>query len=81
MDAVSTLLAYCDMASRYRGMSEMLDQLEIARDFLKQRDIKDTIDGSIPKKERKKKYGITYESEVVKKNSKINERLDDMYSM
>lgn len=84
MDAVSTLLAYCDMALKYKYMNEFLDQLEIARDFLTnpaERKVVDTINGIQPKKEKFREQGITYEDEVYKEKSRINERLNDMYLM
>ena len=80
-DAVSTLLAYCDMALKYKYMNDMIDQLEVARDVLGRRDVPQTINETTNKKQKIRDAGMKYEADAKKLNSRIQERLDALYNM
>lgn len=81
-DIVSTLTAYAAMANDYNEMNKVIDLLELGRDMLKERDIKQTRGGK-PLVEKFKSMGRKVESVLIKSGdeTRFMQRLNDFFEM
>ena len=81
-DIVSTLTAYAAMANDFNEMNKIIDVLELGRDMLRERDIKQTRGGK-PLVERFETLGRKVESILTKSGDKTRfmQRLNDFFEM
>lgn len=74
-DAISTLMAYADMAYTYDALNEIVNPLEIGRELARQREIKDTR-GGLPLKEIFKRRGGELQKNDIVVNTEASEFMD-----
>lgn len=76
MDIVSTLQAYSLMALDYKCMNEVIDELELSKDVIMERDVK-----SGQKESRLSKYSPFDQNDIMKNNPNIQQKLETMFDM
>lgn len=81
-DIVSTLTAYAAMANDFNEMNKVIDVLELGRDILREREVKQT-KGDKPMVERFKIIGRKVESTITKSGdeTRFMQRLNDFFEM
>ena len=76
MDIISTLQAYSLMALDYKAMNEVIDELELSKDVIMERDVK-----TGQKESRLSKYNPFSQNDIMKDNPNIRQKLETMFDM
>ena len=81
-DVTSTMIAYAAMANDFKEMNGIIDALELGRDLLRERKIKQ-ISGNNPIKEKFEEFGVKVERALTKSGdeTRFMQRLNDFFSM
>lgn len=80
-DIVSTMSAYAYMAVNYKNMNDIVDALEVARDFLDRNQEVQISEGGKPVVEKIKFMGREFEQKALKQSgTRISQQRDDFFS-